>query len=114
MTTILTSFFVVFGKMTFIGCCVITCIQGVIETALTKQSLVLYQLLLSIDEIESKWCQMSLKKRTKSKKMGELKGKQFFLSKCVTISVACSSRFLFTELHFQTKIAIYPTPKFQM
>jgi hypothetical protein len=36
------------------------------------------------------------------------------LSKCVAILAACSSGFLFTELHLPTKIITYPTPKFQV
>jgi hypothetical protein len=57
MTSILTSLLVVFGTMTLIGCCVIPCIQGLIlrliETALTKQTYISYQLLLSMAETES-------------------------------------------------------------
>jgi hypothetical protein len=50
-------FVVVFGAMALIGCCVIPCIQGpilrLIETALTRQTPISYQLLLSTAEIES-------------------------------------------------------------
>jgi hypothetical protein len=57
ITPILTSLPVVFGAMALLGCCVIPCIWGLIlrliETALTKQTPVSYQLLLSTAEIES-------------------------------------------------------------
>jgi hypothetical protein len=54
-----TSFIVVYGALTLIGCCIILYIQGlkiwVIETALAKHIPVSLQLLLSTDEIESKF-----------------------------------------------------------
>jgi hypothetical protein len=57
MTSLLLLFVVVFGAMALIGCCVIPCIQGpilrLIETALTRQTPISYQLLLSTAEIES-------------------------------------------------------------
>jgi hypothetical protein len=49
MTSILTSLLVVFGAMALIECCIIPCIWGLIlrliETALTKQTPISYQLL---------------------------------------------------------------------
>jgi hypothetical protein len=57
MTSILTSLLVEFGAMALVGCCVIPHTWGLIlrfiETALTKQTPVSYQLLLSMAEIES-------------------------------------------------------------
>jgi hypothetical protein len=57
MTSILTSFLAAFGTMALTWCCVIPCIRGLIlrliETVLTKQTPISYQLLLIIDEIES-------------------------------------------------------------
>jgi hypothetical protein len=57
MTSILASLLVIFGAIVLTGCCVISCIWGliltVIETTLTKQIPISYQLLLSTDEIES-------------------------------------------------------------
>jgi hypothetical protein len=56
LTNWLEQWFVVFGAMALIGCCVIPCIQGLIlrftETALTKQTPVSYQLLLNTAKIE--------------------------------------------------------------
>jgi fucose permease len=59
MISMLTSLIVVFGAMALIGCCVIPYIQGLIlrliETALTKQTPVSYQLLLiKLSEFEEK------------------------------------------------------------
>jgi hypothetical protein len=55
MTLILTSLLVVFGEMALVWCCVIPHIQGLIlrliETALTKQTPISNQLLLSTAEI---------------------------------------------------------------
>jgi hypothetical protein len=53
----LMSLVIIFGTMALIGCCVIACIWGLIlrliETALTKQTSISDQLLLSTAEIES-------------------------------------------------------------
>jgi hypothetical protein len=53
----LMSLVIIFGTMALIGCCVIPCIWGLIlrliETALTKQTSISDQLLLSTAEIES-------------------------------------------------------------
>jgi hypothetical protein len=57
ITSILTFLLAVFGAMALTGCCVIPCTQGLIlrliETALTKQTYISYQLLLSMAETES-------------------------------------------------------------
>jgi hypothetical protein len=37
MTSILTSFIIVIGVLILVGCCIIPCVRGLIETALTKQ-----------------------------------------------------------------------------
>jgi hypothetical protein len=37
MTSILTSFTIVIGVLILVGCCIIPCVQGLIETALIEQ-----------------------------------------------------------------------------
>jgi hypothetical protein len=53
------------------------------------------------------------KEKNKTKRDGDCEEKSFLL-KCVAILTACSSKFLFTELYFHTKITTYPTPKLQV
>jgi hypothetical protein len=80
VSSILTSFIVVFGAMVLIGGCVIPYIWGVVlRLTLTKQTPVSYQLLVSKAKTE---CQIMLnefkKKNGKIKSWGNCKGSSLF------------------------------------
>jgi predicted PurR-regulated permease PerM len=62
MTSVFTSLMVVAGVLILVGCCILPSVRGliqrVIETALTKQSLLPYQnnlFLLEMQEYENQW-----------------------------------------------------------
>jgi hypothetical protein len=82
MTSILTSLLVVFGAMGLIGCCVILCIWGLIliliETVLTKQTPVSYQLLLSTADIESLTMLNEFEEKMENKKRGKCEENSLF------------------------------------
>lgn len=78
VASILTSLIILLGVMTVIECCIIPCmrglIQGLIETALTKQTPVAYQqnnlLLLDTAEHESQKLLAKFEEKSEIKKRG--------------------------------------------